>query len=141
MMEQIQEALNQKNYKIFFLRDHGGCRIACIVSEKYGDVVRFALAMCHPKDIFRPKEGRQLAFERLVAFDNSRHKYTTTGTVVQSSIRGRAGIKADILELVMTDRTLPMRIRRVALYQAIELLNRRFHFAHRRSAGARGGTK
>jgi hypothetical protein len=94
------------NVRLFYLRDENRRALAVIASKTDGDRVKYALAICNPKDEFRKEAGRKIAIERLEC-SKPNNKYIRT-------VSGGDGSGFRVLNDIAQDTTVPARIREAA---------------------------
>jgi hypothetical protein len=92
--------------RLFYLRDENRRALAVIASKTDGDKVKYALAICNPKDEFRKEAGRKIAIERLEC-TKPNNKYVRTVT-------GGDGSGFRVLADIVHDTSVPARIRAAA---------------------------
>lgn len=95
--------MTKPTYKIFYLKDEHGHKVACVASKLVGGIqVQFAVSTHNPIDKFNRDVARQVAIGRL-------EKAETIGVVGVGK-----DVKKRVLELIAGEPFFPERTRRAA---------------------------
>jgi hypothetical protein len=103
--------------RLFYLRDERRRALAVIASKTDGDKVKYALAICNPKDEFRKEAGRKIAIERLEC-TKPNNKYVR-------AVTGGDGSGFRVLHDISMDKAVPFRIREAADTEYLNAMSRR----------------